>query len=71
MPMTFVYHEQLSYSVCVFSDRRQSLNETRGQRLHGPSVFAVKTKIYGVLYNQSTSIAFDETSSYWSAPKIS
>ena len=37
--------------------------------LHGPSMFAVKAKIYGLLYNQSTSIAFDETSSYWSAPK--
>ena len=27
-------------------------------------MFAVKTKIYGVLYKQSSSIAFDETSSY-------
>ena len=27
----------------------------------------VKKKIYGVLYNQSCSIVFDETSSYWSA----
>ena len=32
--------------------------------LHGPSMFAVKAKIYGVLYNQANSIAFDETSSY-------
>ena len=32
-------------------------------------MFAVKAKIYGVLYNQSSSIAFDETSSYWLAPK--
>ena len=32
-------------------------------------MFAVKTKIYGVLYNQASSIAFDETSSYWSALK--
>ena len=32
-------------------------------------MFAGKTKIYGVLYNQSSSIAFDETSSYWSALK--
>ena len=32
-------------------------------------MFAVKAKIYGVLYKQSSSIAFDETSSYWSAPK--
>ena len=33
--------------------------------------FAVKAKIYGVLYIQSSSIAFDETSSYWTAPKSS
>ena len=32
-------------------------------------MFAVKAKIYEVLCNQSNSIAFDETSSYWSAPK--
>ena len=37
--------------------------------LHGPSMFAVKAKIYGAIYNQSSYIAFDETSSYWSAPK--
>ena len=37
--------------------------------LHGPSIFAVKAKIYGVLYNQPSFIAFDETSSYWSVPK--
>ena len=37
--------------------------------LHGPSMFAVKAKIYGVLYNPASSIDFDETSSYWSAPK--
>ena len=29
-------------------------------KLYGPSMFAVKAKIYGVLYNQSSSIAFDE-----------
>ena len=39
--------------------------------LHGPSMFAVKAKIYGVLYIQASSIAFDETSSYWSALKSS
>ena len=39
--------------------------------LHGPSMFAVKAKIYGVLYNQASSIAFDQTSSYWSALKSS
>ena len=32
-------------------------------------MFAIKAKIYGVPYNQSSSIAFDETSSYWSEPK--
>ena len=37
--------------------------------LHGPSMLAVMAKIYGVLYKQSSSIAFDETSSYWSALK--
>ena len=40
-------------------------------KLHGPSMFAVMAKIYGVLYKQSSSIAFDETSSYWSAFKNS
>ena len=34
-------------------------------------MFAVKAKIYEVLYNQSSFIGFDETSSYWSAPKSS
>ena len=38
-------------------------------QLHGPSMFAVKAKMYGVLYNQASSVAFDETSSYWSALK--
>ena len=32
-------------------------------------MFAVKAKIYGVLFKRSSSIAFDETSSYWLAPK--
>ena len=32
-------------------------------------MFAVNAKIYGVIYNQTSYIAFDETSSYWSAPK--
>ena len=39
--------------------------------LHGPSMSAAKAKINGVLYNQSSSIAFVETSSYWSEPKSS
>ena len=34
-------------------------------------MFDVKAKIYGVIYNQPSSIAFDETSSYWSALKSS
>ena len=38
---------------------------------HGPSMLAVKAKIYGVLYKQYSSIAFDETSSYWSVLKSS
>ena len=32
-------------------------------------MLAVKAKIYGVLYKQYSSIAFDERSSYWSALK--
>ena len=31
-------------------------------------MFAVKAKIYDLLYNPASSIDFDETSSYWSAP---
>ena len=34
-------------------------------------MLAVKAKIYGVLYKQPSSIAFDETSSYWSGLKSS
>ena len=45
--------------------------QTKLTLLHGPSMFAVKAKIYGVLYNQASSIAFDETSSYWSVLKRS
>ena len=37
--------------------------------LYGPSMFAVKAKIYGVIYNRASSIGFDEASSFWSAPK--
>ena len=40
-------------------------------KLPDPSMFAVKAKMYGVLYNQSSSIDFHKTSSYWSAPKSS
>ena len=38
-------------------------------RLHGPSMFANKAKLYRVPYNQPSPMAFDETSSYWSAQK--
>ena len=38
---------------------------------HGPLMLVVKAKIYGVLYKQPSSIAFDEVSSYWSALKSS
>ena len=34
-------------------------------------MFAVEAKIYDLLYNSASSIDFDETSSYWSAPKAS
>ena len=34
-------------------------------------IYYYKAKIYGVIYNQSSSIAFDKRSSYWSAPKSS
>ena len=34
-------------------------------------MLALKAKIYEVLYKQYSYIAFDETSSYWSAPKSS
>ena len=48
-----------------------SLTSSGSILLHGPSMFAVKAKIYGVLCKQYSSIAFDETSSYWSALKSS
>ena len=48
-----------------------TVRESTSLPLHGPSMFAFKAKTYGVLYNQSSSIAFDETSSYWLAPKSS
>ena len=53
--------------------RPVEVNVTKGyhQILHGLSMFAVKAKIYEVIYNQSSSIAFDETSSYWSAHNLS
>ena len=41
------------------------------KKLHGPSMLAVKAKIYRVLYKQSSSIAFHEISSHWAALKSS
>ena len=56
----------------VFFDHKagKKVNVIKG-KLHGPSMFDIKAKIYGVLYKQSSSMAFDETSSYWSVPKTS
>ena len=34
-------------------------------KLHSLSMFVVKVKIYGLLYNQSSFITFGKTSSYW------
>ena len=60
------------FLVPVVRETARFRNESMHQGgLHGPSMFAVKAKIYGVLYKQSSSIAFDETSSYWLAPKNS
>ena len=50
---------------------QHTLSTENKQKLHGPSMLAVKAKCYGVLYKQFSSIAFDETSSYWSALKSS
>ena len=55
----------------IFITCKIAMNNSNIPKLHGPSMFAVKAKIYGVLYKQSSSSAFDETSSYWSAPKNS
>ena len=55
----------------IHSRRKVALKYFEEVKLHGPSMFAVKAKIYGVLYNQASSIAFDETSSYWSELKSS
>ena len=60
------------FLTCVYKSGPVDLKHIQAVRLlHCPLMFAVKAKIYGVLYNQSSSIAFDETSSYWSAPKSS
>ena len=60
--------------VCLIlnNEKGKEANKSRNDTiLHGPSMLAVKAKIYGVLYKQSSCIAFDETSSYWSALKSS
>ena len=62
---TFHNYEQVKWC----GSRRKAGGGSLSKILHGPSMFAVKAKIYGVLYNQASSIAFDETSSYWSALK--
>ena len=46
-------------------------NIIKYMELHGPTMFAIKAKVYGVIYKQSSSIAFDETFSYWLALKSS
>ena len=51
--------------------QRQKAPNFSAVKLHGPSMFAVKAKIYGAIYNPASSIDFDETSSYWSARKSS
>ena len=55
-----------------FCSRRFSMKTVlmlADQVIAQPSMFAVMGKIYGVIYNQSSSIAFEETCSYWSGPK--
>ena len=49
-----------SLTMHLFKDKKYILRVR--YKLHGPSIFADKAKIYGVPYNQSSSIAFDETS---------
>ena len=64
MPVAFCHNEVPT----LFSEVNKTSNR---MLLHGPSMFAVKAKIYGVQYNQASSIAFDETSSYCSVLKNS
>ena len=49
----------------IHANRQSQLDRT--SIIARPVMLAVKAKIYGVLYKQSSSIAFDETSSYSSA----
>ena len=46
--------------VLLFYVHGKHLWSCRDGQLHGPSMFAVKAKTYGVISNQSSSIAFDE-----------
>ena len=55
---------ELKLSALIVDSEIHKCIDFRNKRLHGPSMFAVKAKIYGVLYKQSSSVAFDETSSY-------
>ena len=69
-----VYKKEEKKRCCIYKKRKKKYAVymyIQRLLLHGPSMFAVKAKIYGVLYKQSSSIAFDETSNYWSAPKTS
>ena len=67
-----ILEEQKFCSVCVLLPNFSLVNGWMDELgLHGPSMLTVKAKIYGMLYNQSSSIAFDETSSFWSGPKSS
>ena len=65
----------LCHYMCSYEGRKFAIKNLylvlEIMQLHGPSMFAVKAKINGVLYNQASSVAFDETSSYWSALKTS
>ena len=72
--MACVVHVVISFScLCKFIKKLATLwvRLVSDLVLHGPSMFASKAKIYGVLYNQASSIAYDETSSYWSVLKRS
>ena len=66
MSLLYLFHMPLSQWLSVKIDRKHTVC-----KLHGPSMFTIKAKIYGVLSNRSSSITFDETSSHWSGPKSS
>ena len=61
------YFYMLDESICHF----RVVGSILALLLHGPSIFVVRAKTYGVLYNQASSMAFDETSRYWSTLKRS